>query len=68
MDDAQIKEQWSRAVRLHGNNSSLAKRIAMLHVEELESAGVTEADIDGLYPLTPVQLWLRDEYVDAALD
>lgn len=36
----------------------------MIDVEELEQAGVTEADIDRLFPLTPIQIWLRDKFVD----
>ncbi len=63
MTDEKIKELWERACALH-RKGSLAKRIAMLDIEELENAGVTEADIDRLYPPTPAQLWIRNEFVD----
>jgi hypothetical protein len=44
--DETIRKEWSRALRLYGRSSSLAKRIALGIVDDLEKAGVSEADID----------------------
>jgi hypothetical protein len=66
MTDIEIRKKWLIATRLYEKHSSLAKRISMLYVDELEAADVTEADIDRLFPLTPTQAWLRYEYVEAS--
>jgi hypothetical protein len=62
--DDEIKRRWEKASWLHHRKSLLAKRLAKMEVEELEAVGVTEEDIDRLYPLTTIQLWLRDHFVD----
>jgi len=62
--DEEITRRWMRA-RKYYHKGSLARRLAMLDVEELEASGVTEEDIDRLFPLTPIQVWLRDSAADA---
>ena len=62
--DDEIVRRWLRARQHYHCRSSLARRLAILDIEEMEAAGVTEADIDRLFPLTPIQVWLRDEFVD----
>lgn len=68
MTDEEIKDKWRKATHLHSKNSSLAKRIAMIYVDELEQEGVTPHDIDRLFPLTPIQKYLRDKFVDPAME
>lgn len=46
LSDQEIKREWSRASRLYGKGKSLSKRLALSIVDDLEKAGVTEADID----------------------
>lgn len=50
MSDDKIKLEWKRALRLYNKGGSLSKRIAFMIADDLESAGVTDADIDRLFP------------------
>jgi hypothetical protein len=68
MDDVEIKERWLRASRLYHSKSHLARRIALREVKDMEDKGVTESDIDRIFPLSPMQIWLRNEFVDASID
>lgn len=47
--DDEIREEWRRLRRLASRNS-LGRKVAMLRADELESRGVTEQDIDRLFP------------------
>lgn len=52
--DDEIHEKFAMAVRLYKKGSSLGKKVAEAIAEELESKGVTDDDIDRLFPgLTP---------------
>lgn len=48
--DQEIVEKWRQALRMHRKPSRLAKLIALSIADELEKDGVTEADIDRLFP------------------
>lgn len=50
MTDEKIIEKWRQALQMHSKPSRLAKLIALQLVDELEKDGVTEADIDRLFP------------------
>jgi hypothetical protein len=65
--DEEIRRRWTNARRLHDGRSSLARRLALLEAEDLEREGVTEEDIERLFPLTPTQEWLRDHFVDPGM-
>ena len=66
MTDKEVKGLWGKASRLFalGSSHSLSRRIALMYVDDLEKAGVTEEDINRLFPLSPIQVWLRDSFVD----
>jgi hypothetical protein len=67
MEDEEICTRWEKASSLY-HKGPLARRLAQMEISELEVAGVTESDIDRLFPLSPIQRWLRDEFVDASID
>lgn len=50
MTDAAIREEWRRICRQYDRGKSLARRVALLRCDQLEVRGVTEADIDRLFP------------------
>lgn len=67
LTDDEITEKWRRACLLYSKNSPLAKRIGLMIADELEGIGITEADIDRLFPLSPIRVWLRHEYIDPGM-
>ena len=50
MTDHEIRAEWRRICRQHERGGSLARRLALAACDDLEVAGVTEADIDRLFP------------------
>ncbi len=66
MTDEQAKACWQEACRLwtRGSRYGLCRRVALMYCDDLEKAGYTEADVDRWFPPTPIQIWLRDEFVD----
>lgn len=50
MSDDQIRSEWKAICRQYDRGKSLARRVALLSCDELEARGVTEADIDRLFP------------------
>lgn len=63
MTDNEIKEKWYRAIMLY-NRGNLARRIANIIIDELESAGVTENDIERLFPTSDVIKWIRANFAE----
>lgn len=49
MADDEIKTEWRRLIRLY-QKSRLGRALARVEADELERKGVTEADIDRLFP------------------
>jgi hypothetical protein len=50
MADDQIKREWRRIIRLAQSGKSLSLRVAHAYADRLEAAGVSETDIDRLFP------------------
>jgi len=36
-------------------------------IDEMDKDGVTEDDINHLFPLTAIQVWLRDKFIDSSI-
>lgn len=65
--EKEITEKWKLACRMYSKRSPLAKRIGLMMAQELEELGATDEDIERLFPLTPIQIWLRDEFIDPGM-
>lgn len=53
--DEHIRKEWLYARRLYRSRSHLGKMLALRICDDLEAAGVTDADIERLFPLDPIR-------------
>jgi hypothetical protein len=53
MTDEAIRTEWSRICRMYRRGGSLRQRLALMYADQLEAAGVSEGDIERLFPPQP---------------